>query len=293
MYRSIFSCLCLTLFACGESSTETISETIVPGQLPRTGELLEEINGLPVTQDMLDIYLSVIPADNLAQLEQQGQIDRVRESMIQEEVLVQEAIRRKVYEDSVAVNRLLLAQRTALVQIVAEEIVEERATEEAAREWYTGHLVQYRAPQAKVAHILVATEEEATVLLEELALPSADFTEIAKVRSIDPETAAEGGEMGWLTANQGGPDLGRQIAEAEPGDLLGPVRSPGGWHVFRVSETREVTPFDDAKEEIIASQNFKQSIFQTAMQELVDQAKGEEPTVELTIETPAAETLGE
>ena len=293
MHRFIFFCLSPFLIACGGSSTEATSEAEVPGQLPRTGELLEEINGLPVTQDMLDIYLSVIPPENLAQLEQQGQIDRVRESMIQEEVLVQEAIRRKVYEDSVAANRLALAERTALVQIVAEKIVDERSTEESAREWYTSHLVQFRAPQAKVSHILVATEEEATALLEELALPGADFVEIAKVRSIDTETAAEGGEMGWLTANQAGPDLGRQIAEAEAGDLLGPIRSPGGFHVFRVGETREVTPFDDAKEQILASQNFKQSLFQTAMQELVDQAKGEEPTVELSVETPGEEPLGE
>jgi parvulin-like peptidyl-prolyl isomerase len=106
-----------------------------------------------------------------------------------------------------------------------------------------------------VRHILVETEEEAEVVLQELA-DGADFAELAAEQSIEPAAAETGGA---LEAQPGQPCIPLQQAEAGldatflaaatgavPGTPVGPVETQFGWHVILARPYDEVTSAVDS-----------------------------------------------
>ena len=97
-------------------------------------------------------------------------------------------------------------------------------------------------------HILVATEEEAKAVLDELD-GGADFADLAKVRSTEPAAAQTGGALAGTDGNaclpvstyqtQFDPDFTAGALAAEPGTPTRPVKSQFGWHVILLR------PFDE------------------------------------------------
>jgi peptidyl-prolyl cis-trans isomerase C len=103
-------------------------------------------------------------------------------------------------------------------------------------------------------HILVKTEDEANAVLDELAA-GADFSELAKQRSIEATTKDSGGA---LVANDGNacrplgdyqtgfdPSFTAGALAAEPGVPSGPVQTTDGWHVILIR------PFDEVADDLV------------------------------------------
>ena len=66
----------------------------------------------------------------------------------------------------------------------------------------------------------------------------APFPMVARQFSQHP-TAATGGDMGWINANQLAPELEAALSKMEPGAISDPVRSTGGWYVLGLRERQE------------------------------------------------------
>src|SRR5947208_11692746 len=101
-------------------------------------------------------------------------------------------------------------------------------------------------------HILVADENEAKSLLEQLK-SGADFAALAKEKSKDPG-AAEGGDLGYFTKDQMVPEFADVAFKMYPGQLSNPVKTQFGWHVIKVEDRRTKQPpeFDKVKDQIEA-----------------------------------------
>jgi peptidyl-prolyl cis-trans isomerase D len=54
--------------------------------------------------------------------------------------------------------------------------------------------------------------------------------------SEDPSTASRGGDLGLIAAGELVPEVDKAIQGLKPGELGGPIRSPFGYHVLKVSE---------------------------------------------------------
>ena len=182
--------LALTFAACQPAAPERI-----PGDMPRDGVALETVNGKPVTQGMLDALLGTIPEATRKQLEEAGQIDRVKEELITTDALYQEALAKNLHKDAKVQTQLLMAERTVLVNHLVRTEVDARTTDEAMKKWYDEHLVQFRNEQVQAAHILAKTEEEAKAIKAELdagaagaAAPSAAGVTVAPAGALDFST---------------------------------------------------------------------------------------------------------
>src|SRR5262249_25722476 len=78
----------------------------------------------------------------------------------------------------------------------------------------------------------------------------ADFAQVAREVSEDRQTAARGGEIGLLAQGELTPEVDKAVFGLKPGEGTGPVRTPLGFHVFKVleivpgckKELREVAP---------------------------------------------------
>lgn len=117
-------------------------------------------------------------------------------------------------------------------------------------------------------HILVETEEEAKAIIEELK-NGADFAQVAKEKSVDTTSGAEGGELGWFTVGMMVPEFSDAAYALELKTVSEPVKSDYGYHIIEVKEKREVKDYGtlEEKKEDISEQLKSQKFDWNAIQE--------------------------
>ncbi len=142
-----------------------------------------------------------------------------------------------------------------LVNKLREEVVNEvSVSDEEAREFYDNNPQQFEtSEQKRVSHILFDEQEKAEEVLAEIN-NGADFAEMAREHSTGP-TAENGGDLGFITANEQGLDRTFRDAamELSVGELSSePVETQFGFHLIKVTEAREagVREFEEVKSQI-------------------------------------------
>jgi parvulin-like peptidyl-prolyl isomerase len=111
-------------------------------------------------------------------------------------------------------------------------------SEDELRAYFEEHKADYSTEeQIEASHILVATAEEAQAILDELAR-GADFAELARTRSTDTGSAAQGGALGWFGRGVMAPEFEEAAFALEVGETSGIVQTDFGFHIIRVTDRR-------------------------------------------------------
>ena len=94
----------------------------------------------------------------------------------------------------------------------------------------------------KARHILVKTEAEAKALIAKID-SGADFSKLAKEKSTDTGSGANGGDLGWFSKQDMVASFSQAVANMKKGELnKTPIKSQFGWHVIILDDERDVTP---------------------------------------------------
>lgn len=269
------------LLACATNAPEIPT----PGAMTREGATLTTVNGQNVTQGMLDNYLLAMPEPLRKQIEERGQIEMIKEKVILQEVLYQEALAANLHTQPKVQILLAISAREALSQALLENVITERTSDEQVKAWYDDHAVQYRKPQVNANHILVEDEALALEIKGKLTPDNANFGELAKAHSKDPSAAQNGGELGWFEQGQMVPAFAEAAFAGEKGSVVGPVESRFGWHVIQIVDKRETTPLEDVRDEIEAKMG--QEIATEFLEEMKAKAQPA-PAPAASVEVPAA-----
>ncbi|HHI97152.1 MAG TPA: hypothetical protein ENJ96_04805 [Thermodesulfatator atlanticus] len=134
-------------------------------------------------------------------------------------------------------------------------------SEEDIKNYYTSHKEEFTVPEKrKLRHILIAkkkgeSEEELLKRAQEIRQKIKDaknFAEIARKYSDDPHSKEEGGDLGWVTANELFESLREVVFSAKKGEIIGPLRSPLGYHIILVEKIKpaRTKSLAEVKEEI-------------------------------------------
>ncbi|MGQ4584621.1 peptidylprolyl isomerase [Lysobacter sp. F60174L2] len=107
--------------------------------------------------------------------------------------------------------------------------------------------------QFQASHILIRVDDDTSVAeakaridtLHARIVGGADFAELARESSEDPSSQAAGGDLGWFSQNDFGPDFGSQVAALADGGVSAPFRTQAGWHIVKRTATREADVGDD------------------------------------------------
>ena len=126
--------------------------------------------------------------------------------------------------------------------------------------------------QTRARHILIKTNEivndsDARLRLQHLRQRienGEDFAELARSHS-DDGSAAEGGNLDWVSPGQFVPQFEQVMDELEIGELSRPFSSPFGWHIMEVLERRN---YDDT--EGVVREKAREAIRQRKVEEAVD-----------------------
>ena len=107
----------------------------------------------------------------------------------------------------------------------------------------------FRVPENATPAETALIKEKATVALAR-AKKGESFVALVKELS-EGETAALGGDLGFLQRDQAIPEIEEATRTLKPGEIAGPIRCAGGFHIIRLEEIRTpVKPLDQVKEEI-------------------------------------------
>lgn len=141
-------------------------------------------------------------------------------------------------------------QREALVNDQLTRVADAAVTDDALQSIYAErYLGAEPESEFNAAHILVETEDEALSLLEEYR-EGADFADLAREHSLDPGSAARGGDLGWFGTGMMVPPFEEAVLSLEPGAVSDPVETQFGWHLVLLLDTRlvETPEFDEVRD---------------------------------------------
>lgn len=186
--------------------------------------------------------------------DQKQQLEAAR-SILAQEKLIEEAAKKANIAQDPAVKALIAERQT---EIYSAELVRKNAaahplTDADLKKTYEEVKKQYDPNEIKVRHILVKTEQEAKDIIKSLNA-GGDFATIAKEKSLDQGTAAQGGEIPFTNIRRIAiPGFAETAMALNKGALLSvPFHSALGYHVIQLQDKREVPlpSFDALKPQI-------------------------------------------
>lgn len=211
-----------TLLACGAAQAQNVA--VVNGKAvpkSRVETLLNQAQrqGQPVTPE----------------LEQQ-----VRDEVVMREMLMQEAEKRGLAATAEYRQQMELARQSILIRQLFADIQNKNPVKESdVKAEYDKFKAQAGGPEVRARHILVESEDQAKKLIAQLQA-GASFEELAKAHSKDPGSAQSGGDLDFAPPSAYVPEFAQALQQMKKGELSAqPVKTPFGWHVIKVEDTRE------------------------------------------------------
>lgn len=119
-----------------------------------------------------------------------------------------------------------------IVRLIAARRQDSKAL---ATEYHVEHILLRPNPVRSLAQC----EALAKRLRSEIASGKLSFSDAAKQYSDDPNSAGNGGDMGWVGLDELPPDFAQTVKGLPIGQLSQPVQSQYGWHLIKVTGTRK------------------------------------------------------
>ena len=222
----------------------------LPARADDANPVLAKVNGSEIRQSDMAIAEEEL-GPSLEKMDPATKKENLLAFLIDMKIVAKAAEDKKVEDSDEFKKRLAFARNRLLMDSLLANEGKAATTDEAMKKVYDDAAKQITSEQEVHArHILVATEDEAKAIEEELK-KGADFAELAKKKSKDPG-ASDGGDLGFFTKDQMVPEFSAVAFSLEPGKISDPVKSQFGWHIIKVEEKRNRKPpdFDQVKGQI-------------------------------------------
>jgi peptidyl-prolyl cis-trans isomerase C len=248
------------------SATTALVALLLP--LAAVAQNIAVVNGKTVPKSRVDTLLT--QAQRGGQQVTPEMQQQARDQVVLREIFAQEAERRGVGASADFRAQMELARQSLLIrELFADYAKKNPATDEAAKVEYDKFKAQATGTEYRARHILVEKEDEAKALIAQIK-GGAKFEDLAKAKSKDPGSGANGGDLDFAKPDSYVPEFGQAMAKLKKGEMTDvPVKTQFGYHIIRLEDTREANfpAFDDVKGQI------KQRLEQVKMQEFQDQLR--------------------
>ncbi len=206
------------------------------------------VNGKPIKRSELELVMRQIRQPDSPELRA-----NLRDKLIEIEVLMQEAKRRKITEREDVKFQADNAARTVIIQaLLRDDIEQHKPTDAQIQAEYDRERKLAGDKEYKVHHILVDTEQQAKDIIAKLE-KGEKFEDLAK-GTRDVGSAAKGGELDWAPPAAYVKPFSDAMVKLEKGKYTTtPVQSQFGWHVIRLDDVRtmEAPPLDQVRSRIV------------------------------------------
>ncbi len=227
------------------------------------GEGLAMIGDEVVTLEDIQTRLEGMPPFMQEQLATPEGRARLLKAVVEEEIIVREALERGLDKTDVFKDEMARRERDMLVRLFYERVIEAESQPSPSDvdAYYEANKAEFTIPESvRGRHILVETKSEAQRVRSQLE-GGADFVGLAKEKSLDTYTKDRDGVFhgeilrGKPIKGLGEvPELVEVCFQLEPGQLSQPVKTEKGYHIVRIDQrTREtVKPLDQVRSDIVS-----------------------------------------
>ena len=213
------------------------------------------VNGKPVPKARADAIVSQVQKQAAARGQQlPPDLEKmVRDKVVTDEILSQEAERRGLAASAEFKSQMELARQAILIGLLSQDLDKTAKISDAdVQKEYDKFKAQASGTEYKVRHILVEKEDEAKAVLAQLKA-GAKFEDLAKKSSKDPGSAQNGGELDFAAPSSYVPEFSQAMVALKKGEYTEtPVKTQFGYHIIKLEDTRtaQFPPLAEVKGQI-------------------------------------------
>ncbi len=239
----------------------------------RAAEVLARLGSKELTVDEMRAYLETLPkAEREVLAKDPALLTTVVRTYLAQRVLLAEAQAKKFDQQPAIQAQLARARDQALSDLYLESVArppDSYPSEDDVQATYKGNRQLFVVPRRfHLAQVVVAVpagadkaagkvaddkaRRKAAELSRRLRSKGADFAAAARAES--GESAARGGDLGWLVEAQLPPGILEAASALAKDGVSEPVRLPDGWHVLKLLEVQAATvrPLEEVRDSVIA-----------------------------------------
>ena len=240
--------------------------------LAATAQNIAIVNGKAVPKARLELLLQQAQrAGQQVTPEMQGM---AKDEVVRREIFAQEAEKRGIAGQADYKAQMELARQSIVIRELFEDFKKKSpVTDAEAKAEYDKFKAQGTGTEFRASHILVEGEEEAKTLIAQIK-GGAKFEDLAKTKSKDPGSGANGGDLDFAKPESYVPEFGGAMAKLKKGEMTeAPIKTQFGWHIIRLDDTREAQfpDFEAIKPQI--QQRLAQSKLQKFQEDMRKAAK--------------------
>lgn len=238
--------------------------------------VLATVNGTDITLGHLIAMRAMLPAQ-YQELPDEVLYNGMLDQLIQQEV-VADSLRGS--EDARTKLTMENEDRAFLASVAIDAIAFDTIADADVQALYDANFTDAGGDQEwNASHILVATEEEAQSLIDQLN-DGADFVALAQEFSTGP-SGPNGGALGWFGTGMMVPEFETAVAGLEAGEISAPVQTQFGWHVVKLNESRISAPpaLEDVRADL--EEELRRQRVDAYLAELTEAAEITRPEVEI------------
>jgi peptidyl-prolyl cis-trans isomerase C len=260
-----FALIVLLVFAFNACSKKTETK----------GSYLVKVGNAKITEADLDRELKNLPEFAQALFAGSSGKERFLDELVKKEILYQEAVKKGIDKDPQYKAKVEDFKKITLVGLLLERVIEEKSkvTPQDVKEYYEKNKEEVSpATQIKVSQIVVKTSDEANSVYEKLK-KGEDFAKIAKQSSLDPGSAKNGGDLGYLAKGQMKPEIESVAVKLKVGQFSPPVKIPGGYLLVKVTDKKLGKPLEFDKVKNLIAQRLAAEKQKTAFDSYLDELR--------------------
>lgn len=241
---------------------------VKPPFVPNKAEAVATVNGKEITKDQLYDELS-----------KAGGGEAALDELIMKELVHQEAAKKNITVTAADIDKeietykknfgseenlnLALTQSGMTMELLRENIEmnqlltkilepEVKVTDEQVKQTFEENKASFDTPeQVRASVILVKTEAEANEIIKELKAGK-DFAELAKSKSLDEATKANGGDTDFFARGEREEAVENAAFKLAKDEISGAVKTSEGYQVIKLTDRKEAhsATLEEKKEEI-------------------------------------------
>lgn len=216
-------------------------------------KVIATVDGVEITENDLK-FLELEIGQDLKNIPPAQRRMVLVEFLIENQVLVNAAEKKKLEETDEFSNRQKYYRKRILRDIYVEKFVRGEVTDEEAKKAYDEQVKKIKPEkEVRASHILVKTEKEAKEIHAQLK-KGADFAKLAKEKSTGP-SKVNGGDLNFFTQGRMVPAFDKAVFAMKKGEISEPVKTQFGWHIIKLTDERQrpIPAFDLVKDRLVQS----------------------------------------
>ncbi len=232
------------------------------GAAPAKDAVAATVNGTPISERLVGMMLK--QRTDLGRPASAESRSGFIDNLAMQVLITQEAVKKGLDKAPEISDRIELGRQSILIDAFVQDYLKNNAvSEDMLKAEYDRIKAQASGSEYKARHILVENEAEAKDIIARLKKNPKAFEALAREKSKDRGSKANGGDLGWFDPRGMVPEFGAAVAALAKGKFTEtPVKSQFGYHVILLEDSRaqQVQPLEQIRPALtqqVQQQNLK------------------------------------